>query len=828
MNDNELYEVGELIVIPTLALRGVTVFPDMTLHFEVERDTSMQALNRAMESGKKIFLVTQRDISVEHVEDGDLYEIGTISVVKQVLRLPGDNARVMVEGISRGRLQKVRQYDPYIIAEVQELFEIEPTKRESVRSEALVRAAYDLFQQYADLSGKITQEVTLNVLASREISWLSDFIAQSIPLRYEDKQSVLDELNPIRRMNRVNEILRREIQIQKADQEIQAKVQRRVNDSQREYYMREQIKVLQEELGEGESADDEIREYAEKIEKANLPEEVAEKLRKELKRMEKQPFGSAESGVLRNYLDVCLELPWTVKTKEHINVAHARKVLDADHYGMEKVKERILEFLAVKKLSPELRGQIICLVGPPGVGKTSIAASVAKALNRNMARVSLGGIRDEAEIRGHRKTYIGAMPGRIISAINSAGSANPLILLDEVDKLSGDYRGDPSSALLEVLDAEQNSTFRDHFLELPFDLSDVMFITTCNSLSTVPGPLRDRMEIIELSSYTDEEKLQIARMHLLPKEMKRHGLKGTQMRMTDDAIRKLITGYTKESGVRQLERELAALCRKIAMKLVSSSAKRVTVTADNLAELLGTRKYIQEAVSDKPIVGVVNGLAWTSVGGVLLEVEVNVMDGKGKFSLTGNLGDVMKESCQAAMIFIRSQAAAFGLEPDFYEKKDIFIHFPEGAVPKEGPSAGIAITTALVSALTGRPVRGGIAMTGEVSIRGRVMAIGGLREKTMAAYRNGLKTVIIPADNERDLEDIDQTVRSGLKFIPVSYAGEVIEHALMPAESNLSVRTEAVTAEAEEPPVDKEPENRTASEELLPTSNETNRARISQ
>jgi ATP-dependent Lon protease len=548
-----------------------------------------------------------------------------------------------------------------------------------------------------------------------------------------------------------------------------------MNDHQRDYYLREQMKAIQAELGE---EADEIEEYREKIARAKLPDPVREKLNKELGRLAKQSYSSSESTVLRNYLDICLELPWGKTTREKVNVFAVQKALDQDHFGLDKVKKRVLEFVAVRQLAPDLKGQIICLVGPPGVGKTSIAMSMARAMNRKLARISLGGVSDEAEIRGHRKTYVGAMPGRIISAINQAQSCNPLILLDEIDKLGRDHRGDPSSALLEVLDGEQNATFRDNFLEIPFDLSQVMFITTANSTDTIPRPLLDRMEVIELSSYTDEEKVQIAKKHLLPKELKRHGLTKAQLKVSDGALREIIAAYTRESGVRVLERRLAAVCRKTAMKVVSEGAKTIKVTDKNLEEYLGVPKYHPERQALEERVGVVNGLAWTSVGGELLEVEVNVVPGSGKVELTGNLGDVMKESAHAALSFIRSQAGRLNLPADFYKEKDIHVHFPEGAVPKDGPSAGIAITTAMVSALTGVSVRRGIAMTGEVTLRGRVLPIGGLKEKTMAAFRNGIKTVIIPADNAKDLEEIDQTVRKALQFVLVERADQVLAQAL--------------------------------------------------
>ena len=777
MSELEHKETMQALTLPTMALRGITVFPSMLLHFDVGRQTSIKALDQAVELGSYIFLVPQKDLSVDDPELSDLYSIGTIAAVRQVLRLPGDSIRVMVEGIARARTIECWQDKPFFVMQVEQIQPGEKTAN-TVRAEAVIRITYDLIQRYCELSPKTSSDVLLTVVDSNNPGYMADYMAQNLSIRGEDKQTILEELRPVRRLEKMNRILRREIQVLEMEKELETKVKDQVSQNQKDYYLREQLKVIQSELGETGDGMDEITEYEQKINAAKLPEEVDAKLRKELTRLSKQPYSSAEASVLRNYLDVCLELPWTVRTKERLNVEAARKVLDADHYGLDKVKERILEFLAVKQLAPDLRGQIICLVGPPGVGKTSIASSLAKAMNRKMARVSLGGIHDEAEIRGHRKTYVGAMPGRIIAAIQKAGSSNPLLLLDEIDKLGADSRSDPSAALLEVLDAAQNATFRDHFLELPFDLSDVVFITTANDLSTVSRPLLDRMEVIELSSYTDEEKLQIARRHLLPNEMKRHGLTGRSLRVTDGAIREIITGYTRESGVRLLQRELAAVCRKAAMELVTTDAMRVTVNGDNLEHFLGIRRYHPEKLDHTPQVGLVNGLAWTSVGGTLLEVEVNVVPGSGKVEPTGNLGDVMKESCHSAISYIRSRTSQLNIDPEFYQNKDIHIHFPEGAVPKDGPSAGVTITTAIVSALTNTPVKADVAMTGEVTLRGRVLAIGGLKEKTMAAYRNGIQTVIIPAENQKDLEEIDQTVRQALHFVPVEQVDEVLAEAL--------------------------------------------------
>ena len=764
-------------VMPALALRGLTIFPNMMLHFDVGREASIKALDESMTSGQPIFLVAQRDMAVEDPKEEDLYRIGTISTVRQILRLPGGNVRVMVEGVSRGRLQCLTQTTPYFTAQVEEIQE-EKQVRRSARTEALMRQTYDLFENYIDLAPKMTPDILLSVLSSEEPGYIADYIAQNLPMRTGDKQVILEELRPVRRLEKLCQNLRREVAILELEHEMQDKVRDQLTRSQRDYVLREQLKVLQQELGEDGQGDSEFAEYRQRIAQAKLPQEVADKLNKELGRLEKQPFGSAEATVLRNYLDTVLELPWGKHTKERVNVEAARKVLDGDHYGLEKVKERILEFLAVKQLAPQLKGQIICLVGPPGVGKTSIATSVAKAIHRNMARISLGGVHDEAEIRGHRKTYVGAMPGRIIAAIKQADSCNPLLLLDEIDKLGNDQRGDPASALLEVLDAEQNSTFRDHFLEVPFDLSDVLFITTANTLDTIPRPLLDRMEVIELTSYTDEEKVEIAKRHLIPKQLKRHGLTKTKFKLSDDGLRALIRGYTRESGVRILERQIGALCRKAAMLLVTGTVKSVSIPEKNLEEFLGISRYHPDRIPQTEQVGVVNGLAWTSVGGEILEVEVAVVPGTGKVELTGNLGDVMKESAHAALTYIRSRAAQLGIEADFYKTKDIHIHFPEGAVPKDGPSAGIAITTAMVSALTGMPVKAELAMTGEVTLRGRVLPIGGLKEKTMAAYRNGIRTVIVPADNEKDLEEIDPTVKAGLRFVTVEQVDQVLAEAL--------------------------------------------------
>ena len=752
----------------------------MTLTFDVERPISIAALERAMEADQDIFLVTQREIGVNAPEEKDLYTIGTVSHITQILRLGQSSVRVMVEGRQRAHLRRLWQTEPFLQANVEAIPE-EPSSeamRKSPRTEALLRQTYALFGEYAEQASGVPEEVVATVMDSRDPGFLADYIAQNIALRYTDKQEILEEFSPFARLRKLNGFLVRENNVLGFEHEMESKVRDQLVRTQRDQILRTQIRVLQNELGETDDGDeDEIESYRQEILALELPEETEQHLLKEVNKLAKQPFGSAEGAVIRNYLDVCLEMPWNTTTKERVSVDAARRVLEKDHFGLEKVKERILETIAVRQMNPDVKGQILCLVGPPGVGKTSIAISVAKALNRKLARLSLGGVRDEADIRGHRKTYIGSMPGRIIEAISRSGSMNPLLLLDEIDKLGSDYRGDPASALLEVLDSEQNHSFRDHFLEIPVDLSKVMFITTANTTETIPRPLLDRMEVIQLSSYTDEEKLQIARRHLLPKEMAEHGIRKGALRISDDVLRAVIRDYTRESGVRHLERRLAAICRKVDMRLLNGDVKRVTVTEADLPKFLDCQPYPPALHTDREEIGVVNGLAWTEAGGEILEVEVNVMEGSGKLELTGNLGNVMKESAQAAVTYIRSRAQLLGIDPEFYKNKDIHIHFPEGAVPKDGPSAGITICIAVISALTNTPVRRDLAMTGEITLRGRILPIGGLKEKTMAAMRIGITTVIIPRENEKDLEEIDPTVRSALKFVTTDHVDKILDVA---------------------------------------------------
>lgn len=769
--------------LPMIALRGLTMFPDVILTFDVERETSLRALEMSVIGNRDIFLVAQKNVAVDVPEEKDMYSVGVVCRVKQQIRQPQSSIRrVTVEGLYRARAEHMVLTGRAYTADVTPL----PDKEERVSEDrivALVRSCFSMYHDYLSENPEAMTEQLISVLSVNEPGGVANHIAHNVNLNYDEKQSLLEELYPSRRLVRLGKILRRELNILQLERELADATQEQMNQNQREYYLREEMKIIQAELGEDGQTDD-IGEYRRKISALAAPDEIKEKLNKELSRLMKQPFGSSEAAVLRGYLDTCLELPWGKKTTETIDLEKARKLLDDEHFGLEKVKDRVIEYLAVKKLSPNIKGGLICLVGPPGTGKTSIAMSIAKAVNRKLVRVSLGGVHDEAEIRGHRKTYIGSMPGRIINGIIQAKSCNPLMVLDEIDKLGSDYRGDPSAALLEALDGEQNSTFRDNFLEIPFDLSEVFFITTANTLDTIPRALLDRMEIIQLASYTDEEKLQIAKRHLLPKQRKKHGLRANQLRVSDEALREIIRSYTRESGVRTLEREIARLCRRAACDIAEEKCKGVSVKAGGLEPLMGPAKFKPEHLRVRDEVGLVRGLAYTSVGGEVLDVEVAVVDGSGRLELTGNLGDVMKESARAAMTYIRSRAGVLGIEHDFYKTKDIHIHFPEGAVPKDGPSAGITVTIALISALTGAPVRHDVAMTGEITLRGRVLPIGGLREKTMAAMRAGVKTVIIPADNEADLENIDQTVRRALEFVPTDHVDKVLDVALIRGAEN--------------------------------------------
>ena len=773
-----MLEEKSYIEMPMMALRGLNVFPEMLLTFDVEREASIGSIANAMKRDQMIFLSAQKDISIDMPEQKDIYAVGVVCRIRQQLRQPKSRiCRIMVEGMYRAFASEIVTDPKGYYARITRLDDM-PERVGANRMEALMRNCVALFEEYLQANPDAINEQIINVLAHPEPSYISSYIAQNVHMKIEDKQSILEEVYPSRRFVALCRILNHELDILAIEKELNDATNEQLGKNQREYYLREEMKIIQQELGDDGSTDD-FDEYRQKINALPVTDEVRTKLLKELSRLQKQPFGSSEAAVLRSYIDTCLELPWGKKTEETVDVAKARKILDDEHFGLEKVKERILEYLAVRQLAPNAKGNLICLVGPPGTGKTSIAMSIAHATNRKLVRVSLGGVHDEAEIRGHRKTYIGSMPGRIITGISQSGSCNPLMVLDEIDKLGSDYKGDPSAALLEALDPEQNSTFRDNFLEIPFDLSDVFFITTANSLSTIPRALLDRMEVIELSSYTDEEKLQIAKRHLLPKQRKKHGLKGTQLRLTDNAIREIITSYTRESGVRTLERELAAVCRKAASGIAEEKFKSLSVKEGKLEDILGPARFKPEQKRIKPEVGLVRGLAYTSVGGEVLDVEVAVVDGSGKLELTGNLGDVMKESVKAAMTYIRSRADKLGIDPEFHKNKDIHIHFPEAATPKDGPSAGITICIALISALTDSPVRSDIAMTGEISIRGRILAIGGLREKTMAAMRNGVKTVIIPADNEPDLANIDQTVRAALHFVPTDHVDKVLDVALI-------------------------------------------------
>ncbi len=766
---------NKIEIMPVLALRGLVVFPGTVLSFDVARKKSVAAVKYAAEHGGLLYAASQREVFVEDPKEEDLYPIGCVVRVRQVLKISDNTVKVLVDGLYRAKAGAV-SFGAFLSAGITRL-EDKPIKNRPVYLESLIRRIRTQFEKYVEVYSNMAPDVVMQVAVSDDVGKLADFIASSVPAPYDDKQYILEQTDPVRRAKILIEMLDKEREIGEIDRRIGKKTKAAIDENQREYYLREQIKAISSELY-GDDTADEIDEYHMKVEALNADSSVKEALHKEVNKLAKMPGGAHEGTVVRGYLDTCLELPWNNYTKVSADIKRAAKILDRDIYGMNKVKERILEMLSVYALAPDIKGQIICLAGPPGVGKTSIGKTVAECMGRKFARISLGGVHDEAEIRGHRKTYIGAMPGKIIDAVRRAGSGNPLILLDEVDKLGSDYKGDPSSALLEVLDPEQNGTFTDNFIEIPYDLSHTVFIATANDLSTVPAPLLDRMEVIEIPSYTREEKLNIAKYHLVRKQEQRHGLNGRTFKITDGAIYSLIDFYTREAGVRRLERTIAALCRKSAKLIAEGSEKRVTVNAETVEKMLGHKRYKPEQILSRDEVGIINGLAWTSVGGEIMQLEVAVMEGTGKIELTGSLGDVMKESAMAAVSYVRSNAERFNIDTEFYKKLDIHIHATEAAVPKDGPSAGVAITTGLVSALTGRAVKRDVAMTGEVTIRGRVLPIGGLREKSMAAYTGGVKTVFIPADNVADLEDVDDIVKQNVSFIPVSFVDEIIEKAL--------------------------------------------------
>ena len=773
------FQNTDIITLPMVALRGLVVFPNATLHFDVGRQKSIAAIKAAMVAKQDVFLVTQKDMSEENINTKSLYEVGTVCEVKQIVRMPsGDNLRVVVEGKYRAKLCGITGVKPYFTAAINQLADKLSKASEGLQSVAMIRSARALFDEYASFATKIAPDVALGVSVQHDPGALADYITANIPLDYSVKQEILEELSELKRLERLCVILSKEIEILSVEADINDRVQEQMDDSQREYYLREQIKAISSELNEGDSPADEADKYKQQIRKLGLHKEDEEKLLTECDRLARMQSSSPESTVSRNYLDEVLALPWNKYTKDNLDIKKASKILEKDHYGLKDVKERILELLAVRKLAPDIKGQIICLAGPPGVGKTSVAKSLAHAMNRQYVRVSLGGVKDEAEIRGHRRTYIGAMPGNIIDAVKRAKSANPLILLDEVDKLSSDYKGDPSSALLEALDPEQNNSFRDHYIDIPFDLSKVLFVTTANDMGSIPAPLLDRMEIIELYSYTFEDKFNIAKKHLIPKQLKENGVTSSQVKIRDDALKLIIDGYTKEAGVRTLERVIAKVLRKEAVKFADGFSGKITVKESDLEELLGPRKFRDDTLPKTDRVGVVNGLAWTSVGGEMLEIEALAVEGSGKLELTGSLGDVMKESAKAAYSYIRSVADNYSIPSDFYKTKDVHLHFPEGAVPKDGPSAGIGITTAIVSALSGNSVKSNVAMTGEVTLTGRVLPIGGLKEKSMAAYKAGMKTVIIPDENLPDIKQFDKAVIDALDFIPVTDVSEVLRLAI--------------------------------------------------
>ena len=795
-------------VLPAIALRGLVVFPNNIVHFEVGRAKSIAAIEAAMHANSSVFLVAQKEMDVEEPTMPDLYGYGVIAEIKQVLRVSDDLVKVLVEGKTRARLLELNDGD-FLQASVRPVPVRGIGADKRTQTEALVRSLKDCFEEYLSYSPQISKDIIYNIVSSDSPLFLSEYMPANLLLKYEDKQTILNESSLLSRLEKLLMLLHQECQVLEIERDLDDKVNASLDKGQREYYLREQMHIISEELGDSEDTRAEADTYRQKIAALKLDDESTEKLLKECDRLARMQSNSAESGVIRSYLDTCLGLPWHITTEDDLDQAHARRVLDREHYGLQKVKERILELLAVRKLNTEVKGQIVCLVGPPGVGKTSIAHSIADCMGRKFARMSLGGVHDEAEIRGHRRTYIGAMPGRIISAINSAKSSNPVILLDEIDKLAGDYKGDPSSALLEVLDPEQNRTFKDNYLDIPFDLSEVLFITTANDASTIPGPLYDRMDVIELPSYTRTEKFNIAKRHLLPKQLKNNGLDG-KATMTSGAIYEIIDGYTREAGVRNLERTITSVLRKCAQKIAAGETEKISVSGTMVKSLLGPEKVKPTFISRTDSVGIANGLAWTSVGGEMLPVEVAVIpNGTGKIEITGSLGDVMKESAQLAVTYARVHAEEYGIAPDRFKNTDLHIHAPEGAVPKDGPSAGVTLTTALVSALSGIPVRHDLAMTGEITLHGNVLPIGGLKEKSMAAFREGISTVLIPKENATDLYEVDAEVKEKIHFIPVERLSQVLKHALiMPghaAARSTHAMPQATNLIAGEKPVAKDP-----------------------
>ncbi|WP_324822505.1 endopeptidase La [Sinanaerobacter sp. ZZT-01] len=764
--------------MPLIPLRGLTVFPNMVLHFDIGREKSIAALEKAMMINQMIFLTAQKDAETDLPTQKDFYHVGTVAKIKQMLKLPGDNIRVLVEGVCRGEMRNLLKEVPYFKCKVHEIYE-ERYEVIPPRIVALMRTVLNEFEEYLSFTPKGGMDVLSSVASEDQPGRLADIIASNLDVKIGEKQEILNAFDVEERLEILGSILSREIEILRIENDISSKVKTQMNKTQKEYYLREQIRAIQEELGQDEDIEDEIQKWLKQLKKLKLSAKMHEKIEKEIKRLNKIQPSSAEGGVIRTYIEWVLALPWNKLTKDNIDLKQAKKILDQDHYGLDKVKERVLEYLAVMKLAGSMKGPILCLVGPPGVGKTSIAKSIARAVNRNFVRMSLGGVRDEAEIRGHRRTYIGAIPGRILSAMKDAGSSNPIFLFDEVDKIGADFRGDPASALLEVLDPEQNKEFMDHYLELPFDLSKVMFITTANSIETIPRPLLDRMEIISVSGYTEEEKVKIAQMYLLPKQKKEHGLKEKDISISEEGIRSIINDYTRESGVRNLERELANVCRKAARQVVEGKDKKKRVSPRNIEHYLGKKRYHYDRIKDDDEIGVATGMAWTIVGGDTLFIETTVVPGTGKLVLTGQLGDVMQESAKAGISYIRSHCKQFGISEEFYKEKDLHIHIPEGATPKDGPSAGVTMCTSVISALTNTPIQKEVSMTGEITLRGKVLPVGGIREKVMAAHRAGIKKVLLPRGNEKDIEEIPSVVRKDLTFVLLDSVEDALEEALV-------------------------------------------------